>query len=254
MIRSFVQLSFVRWCNISLPIHSSPSGSPNPLAYSSHDRLKSTEPSSRFWMIVQGPIHFAITGRRWFNGAIMCKPLLSDEFISEQSLGSALTMFSYCISTLSSSSKSCAVECTLSDVELDSRVEASLFPFDSNYEWNMRKRRKKIKLNYNYDMTGFSSCLLYIFIYFPSHFLLCLFVAEALEEHENRSWLIEKMIYLFLSLVFPSLFSLDSSIKNFHRNELCSLEVHFFIIISLDYYGFCSWIENIAMIIQFIIW
>lgn len=139
----------------------------SPLAYSSHERLKSTEPSSRFWITVQGPIHFAIIGRRWFAGAIMCSPL-SGELISEQSLGSALTIFSYCISTLSSSSKSCAVECIPSSVKLEPR-RAVLFAFVSICEWETRW-----KFNYNYDMTGIHPffCCSYFYL-FSSTLWLC---------------------------------------------------------------------------------
>lgn len=164
-IRNFVQLSLVRWWRISLPIQSSPLGSPKPykleisrcfesrataflpLAYSSHERLKSTDPSSRFWITVQGPMHFANTGRRWFAGAIMCNPL-SGEFISEQSLGSALTMFSYCISTLSSSSKSCAVECTPSSAEPEPRTALSAFVLICECGWE-RGKMMRWKFNYN---------------------------------------------------------------------------------------------------------
>lgn len=158
-----VQLSLVRWCKTSLPIHNSPLGSPNPFAYSSHERLKSTEPSSRFCITVQGPTHFAIMGRRELDGAIIYKPL-SDEFISEQSLGSVLTMFSNCASTLSSSSISFTVECALpTDDELNPRT--ALFAFASVYKQKRVERKEKKKFNYNYDMTGFFLPFVYFFLF-----------------------------------------------------------------------------------------
>lgn len=70
-----------------------------PWLYSSHDRLKSTLPSWRRWIVVHWCSQLATIGCCWPPGEIMNKPVRFGS-ICEQSDGNLLIIDSYCCSTV----------------------------------------------------------------------------------------------------------------------------------------------------------
>lgn len=108
-------------------------------------------------------------------------------------------------------------------------------------------KKKEWKFNYDYDMTGFSLPAFCVFLFIFPRLVLCLFCVWSFRRiWETAVGLLKKknLLYFFLSLAFPSLLRLDSERKNFHRNELCSLEVHYFINLAWFLWLLCWWIKK----------